>query len=201
MGFGLLVIGYITVLGVLPYSFLFYSWGIYIAAGGGLLMLAAFCKLEEYNIYFKAMKYICIIYILVLLGFSPFLILRHSAETTRMFLLVSKITRICVLFAFQFFMVSGVSALAKEVGNKTIEKKAKRVMYATYAFFAAFILEFINMLEISVFLLAFTLVYYIMAFTLLYGCYMRITYEGHDEAVEEKYNLTNNKKKKNTGKG
>jgi len=187
MGFGLLVIGYITVFGVLPYSFLYYSGGIYIAVGGGILMLLGFCRLEEYNIYFRAMKYISVAYILILLGFTPFLVPRHSEEFMAVFLIVSKIIRICLLFVFHYFMLSGILSLAKEIGNTKVEKKAKINIYASYIFFALFILEFMDNPVIGIALFMLTFVYYCITLSTLYGCYMRITYEGHDEEVEAKY--------------
>jgi len=196
MGFGLLIIGYISILGVLPESFLYYSWGIYIAIAGGLIMLAGFCKLEEYNVYFKLMKYISVLYILILLGFTPFLILKHSKEFMVSFMVVSKIIRICFLFVFHFFLLSGISALAKEIENIKIEKKAKRNIYITYIFFGAFVLELFNIADIVapiMFLLGF--VYFALTIILLYSCYMRITYEGHDEAVDEEYENKKNKKR------
>jgi len=190
MGFGLLIIGYMSMFGVMPELLIYRSWGIYIAIAGGLIMLAGFCKLEEYNVYFKLMKYINIIYILVLLGFTPFLILKQSDEFMADFLIVSKIIRICLLFVFHFFMFSGIKILSKEIENVKIEKKAKRNIYITYIFFGAFILELFNIINIDIvapvmFLLGF--VYYALTIILLYSCYMRITYEGHDEAVDEKY--------------
>jgi len=196
MGFGLLIIGYISIMGVLPYSFLYYSGGIYIAVGGGLIMLAGFCKLEEYNIYFKAMKYISVIYILILLGFTPFLVPRHSEEIMEIFLIVSKITRICVMFAFHFFMLSGILSLAKEIENIKVAKKAKRNLYISYVFFSLFILEF-YLPVIWLILFALSFVYFFMIISTLYSCYMRITYEGHDEEIEEKYQAETESRKKN----
>ena len=197
MGFGLLIIGYITVLGVLPESFIYYSWGIYIAVTGGILMLAGFCKLEEYNIYFKLMKYITIVYILILLGFSPFTLIYNSWENYQIFLIVSKIIRIFLLFVFHFFLLSGISALANQINNIKIEKKAKRNIYITYIFFGAFILEFFNITEyVAPVLFLFSFAYYILMLAMIYSCYMRITYKGHDEAVDEKYNAKIKKNKK-----
>ena len=197
MGFGLLIIGYITVLGVLPESFIYYSWGIYIAVTGGLLMLAGFCKLEEYTIYFKLMKYIAIVYILILLGFSPFTLIYNSWENYQIFLIVSKIIRIFLLFVFHFFLLSGISALANQINNIKIEKKAKRNIYITYIFFGAFILEFFNITEyVAPVLFLFGFAYYILMLAMIYSCYMRITYKGHDEAVDEKYNAKIKKNKK-----
>ena len=191
-----MIIGYISIMGVLPYSFLYYSGGIYIAVGGGLIMLAGFCKLEEYNIYFKAMKYISVIYILILLGFTPFLVPRHSEEIMEIFLIVSKITRICVMFAFHFFMLSGILSLAKEIENIKVAKKAKRNLYISYVFFSLFILEF-YLPVIWLILFALSFVYFFMIISTLYSCYMRITYEGHDEEIEEKYQAETESRKKN----
>ena len=191
MGFGLVILGYLTVLGVLPDSFIYYTWSIYIAAAGGLLMLAGFCRLAEYNIYFKAGKYISIVYIFILLGFSPFMILTQSRDLMVVFNTVSKIIRICFLFVFHFYLFSGISALAGEIGNIKIEKKAKRNIIITYVFFLCFVFEFFGVPEaFSVFMAGAGIVYCILTEILLYSCYMRITYEGHDEAIEEKYKKT-----------
>ena len=188
MGFGLVIIGYLTVLGVLPDSFVYYTWSIYIAVAGGLIMLAGFCRLEEFNIYFKVGKYLSIFYVFILLGISPFAILPQSGETMIVFNTVSKIARICFLFVFHFYLVSGISALAKEIGNPIIEKKAKRNNILTYVFFSLFVVEFFDVPgQFLSFMALFGLAYYILTLALLYSCYMRITYEGHDEAIEQKY--------------
>ena len=196
MGFGLLLLGYISVFGVLPYFFLYYSFSVYIPIAGGLIMLAGFCQLSLYNLYFKIMKYICIAYIFALLGFTPFLVVRHSEALMEAFLSVSKIIRICVMSAFHFFLISGISSLASEIENGLVLKKAKRLMYVSYAFFSAFILEFFDIPATVPALLAFTFVYYFMMFSLIYSCYMRITYEGHDEQTEQKLNKPDKKKKR-----
>jgi len=192
MGFGLLVIGYISVLGVLPYLYLYLSWSVFIAVAGGCIMLAGFCKLQGYNIYFKAMKYICIAYILVLLGGAPFYIFFGEITYSPVFMVVTKIIRTCVMFVFHFFLITAVSALAKEIENKTVAAKAKRNMVVTYVFFSAFVLEFFDMAEFAAVLLVFTLVYFILMLSLLFSCYMRITYEGRDEEIDAKFK--NNKK-------
>ena len=197
MGFGLVVIGYLTVLGVLPDSYIYYTWAIYIAVAGGLIMLAGFCKLAEYNVYFAAGKYISIVYIAILLGFSPFVILKYSGELAILFDIVSKIIRICFLFVFHFYLLSGISALAKEIGNIKIEKKAKRNIVMTYIFFSLFIFELFDVPNEFLALMSILgLCYFIVMLTTLYSCYMRITYEGHDEAIEEKYKKTEEKYKK-----
>ncbi|MCL2815402.1 MAG: hypothetical protein FWD23_12450 [Oscillospiraceae bacterium] len=188
MGFGLVILGYLTVLGVLPDSFIYYTWSIYIAVAGGLIMLAGFCKLAEYNVYFAVGKYISIVYIFILLGFSVFVIPAYSRDFMIVFNTVSKIIRICFLFVFHFYLFSGISTLAKEIENIKIEKKAKRNIIITYVFFFCFIFEFFGVPEVfSVFMAGVGIIYFILTAILLYGCYMRITYEGHDEAIEEKY--------------
>ena len=50
MGFGLLMLGYLSILGNLPSSFVYYNFFIFIPITGGLIMLAAFSKLQGYNI-------------------------------------------------------------------------------------------------------------------------------------------------------
>ena len=189
MGFGLLIIGYITVLGVFPDTYIYYSFGIYIAVAGGLLMLAAFVKLQEYNIYFKIMKYICIAYILILLGFTPFVIPKHSEVFLNNFMFVSKIIRIFFLFIFQYFMLSGILSLAKSIDNVKVIRGAKRNIIVTYIFFAATVLEFFTLFNADYYIkimVIFGLLYYILTISVLYSSYMRITYEGHDEEAEAK---------------
>jgi len=202
MGFGLVIIGYLSVIGFLPDSFIYYSWGIYIAVAGGLIMLAGFCSLQEYNIYFKIMKYITIVYILILLGFTPFVILKFNEELIISFTLISKIIRICFMFVFHFFLLTGIMSLAKEIDNTKVEKKAKKNIYFTYIFFGAFVLElfdifdssFIINMQIILFLAG--LVYFIITLSTIYSCYMRITYEGHDEEIDAKYDKIKQNKKK-----
>ena len=197
MGFGLVVIGYLTVLGVLPDSFVYYTWSIYIAVAGALLMLAGFCRLAEFNVYFTVCKYISIAYVFILLGISPFVIPAHSREIMVMFGTVSKIVRICFLFVFHFYLLSGISALAREIENIKIAKKAKRNVVLTYVFFSFFIFELFGVPDQFFALMAlFGLAYFALNLALLYICYMRITYEGHDEAIEEKYKKSNRKNKK-----
>jgi len=198
MGFGLVIIGYLSVFGVLPDSFIYYSWSIFIAVAGGILMLLGFIKLQEYNIYFKIMKYLTIIYILILLGFAPFLIIKNNENFIILFTLVSKIIRLCFLFVFHFFMLTGIKTLAKEIENTKVEKKAKNNILLTYIYFAAFVLELFILSNDSALLVAqimflFGFVYFIVTLSTLYNCYMRITYEGHDEKIDEKYEEKNNK--------
>ncbi|MCL2158230.1 MAG: hypothetical protein FWH48_02350 [Oscillospiraceae bacterium] len=194
MGFGLVIIGYLTVLGVMPDTFVYYTWGIYIAVAGALIMLAGLCRLAEYNIYFKITKYICVAYVFILLCFAPFVILKLDAELTNSFFVVSKVIRTCLLFMFHFYLFSAVSALSHEIENIKLEKKAKRNIVASCVFFAAFALEIF--FPIDPFMAVLGLGYYVFTLIFLYGCYMRITYEGHDEAIEAKYEKTKNKTKK-----
>ena len=191
MGFGLLILGYITVLGVLPESFIYYNWGIYIAVAGGILMLMGFRGLEEFNVYFKAMKYITVAYIFILLGFSPFVVPRHSEEFMTAFTVVSKIIRICFMFVFHFYLLQGISALAKEINNIIIEKKAKRNIIITYIFFSATVFVALIMPAAVPAMILVGLIYFALMVSMIYSCYMRITYAGHDEAIEKKYNLRN----------
>jgi len=196
MGFGLLLLGYLSVIGVLHY-FIYYTWGIYIAIFGGLIMLAGLCRLQEYNIYFKATKYIGVAYVLILLGFSPFYVIYSSVTFSPAFLVISKIIRLGVLFPFHYFLLSGILSLAKEVENIKIARKAKRNIFITYLFFASFILEFLEEPAMIFVLFGFTFVYFFMMLMNIYSCYMRITYEGHDEAIDEKINAKNKNKNKN----
>jgi len=195
MGFGLVVIGYLTVFGTLPGSFIYYSWGIFIAVAGGFALFAGFYKLQEYNIYFKSMKYISAAYILILLAFAPFLIINHSDGFMQNFLFVSKVIRWLFLFVFHYFLLSGILSLSKEIGNIIIEKKAKRNIFFTYIYFFAFIFEFF-FTEAAIVMLVSGFIYYFLILAITYRCYMKITFEGHDEAIDEKYELKNKNKKR-----
>lgn len=194
MGFGLLIIGYISVLGFFPDLFIYYSFTIYIAVAGGLIMLAGFVKLQEYNIYFKIMKYIGIAYILILLGFTPFLMLHHSDSFMQDFMYISKIIRIFFLFIFHYFLLSGILSLAKSINNVIVERSAKRNIIITYIYFIATVLGIFSIFDAYYIagMLIFGLIYYFMTMAVLFSCYMRITYEGHDEAVDEKMQKTQN---------
>ena len=195
----MVIIGYISVLGFFPDLYIYYSYSVYIAIAGGLIMLAGFLKLQEYNIYFKVMKYICIAYILILLGFTPFLIPRHSENIMQNFMVVSKIIRIFFLFIFHYFLLSGILSLAKSTDNRKVIRGAKRNIYLTYIFFFAVVLEIFSVFDVYyiVTMTVFGLIYYVMTMIVLFSCYMRITYEGYDEAVDEKMKKSENGFKKN----
>ena len=196
MGFGLLIIGYISVAGFFPDLFIYYSYTVYIAVAGGIIMLMGFVKLQEYNIYFKIMKYICIAYILILLGFTPFVVPRHGESFMQYFMYVSKIIRIFFLFIFHYFLLSGILSLAKSINNAPVTRGAKRNIIITYIYFFATILGIFSIFDkyYIMGMMVFGLVYYFMTMAVLFSCYMRITYEGYDEAVDEK----NDKKAKRT---
>jgi len=202
MGFGLLIIGYITMLGFFPDLIIYYNFGIYIAVAGGLIMLAAFVKLQEYNVFFKIMKYVCIAYILILLGFTPFVIIKHSDAFMNTFMIVSKLIRIFFLFIFHYFLLSGIYALAKSIDNVKVEKSAKRTIYFTYIFFALTVLESFDIFGayFMMLILCLGLIYWIMTLIVLFSCYMRITYEGHDEEADEKLEKFESRFKKDKGK-
>ena len=202
MGFGLLLAGYISVLGFLPDMFVYYDYLIYIAVAGGLVMLAGFVRLREYNIYFRIMKYICIVYILILLGFTPFLVIKHSDVFMQDFMFISKIIRIFLLFIFHYFMLWGILSLAKSIDNTKVIKGAKRNIYLTYIYFPASLLGLFNISDAYYYIPIFLgLIYFGMMIIVLFSCYSRITYEGHDEEIEEKLKKIDEKSgRRNTGK-
>ena len=179
-----------------------YIWqAVFIPAAGGFIILAAFFKLQEYNIYFKIMKYISIIYILALIGFTPFLIIGRGEDFNFMFDYISKIIRIFILFAFHYFMLSGIYSLAKSINNEGILKSAKFNIYFTYIYFGLSILgiidfggDTIKLYYISAVLLL-GVVYFLRNFICIYRCYTQITYQGHDEELERKYEEKERRKK------
>ena len=197
MGFGLVIIGYISVLGFFPDLFIYYSYAVFIAVAGGVIMFAGFRKLREYNIYFKIMQYICAAYIIILLGLAPFLLLGYSDNI--IFMYVSKIIRIFFLFIFHYFLLAGISSLADSINNVIVLKKAKRNRYITYIYFCAAILGIFSIFDAYYIMgmMVFGLVYYVMTMVVLFSCYRRITYEGHDEAMDEKIKKLQNRFKKN----
>ena len=189
-------------LGFYPDLMIYYNFGIYFAAVGGLIMLAAFVKLQEYNIFFKIMKYICIAYILILLGFTPFVIIKHGDAFMNTFMIVSKIIRIFFLFIFQYFLLSGIYSLAKSIDNTKVAKGAKRAVYFTYIFFAMTVIESFDIFGayFVMLMLCLGLIYYISTLVVLFSCYMRITYEGHDEEAAAKIEKFESRFKKDKDK-
>ena len=181
MGFGLLLLGYMTALSFFPdFSGIYvYMWPtIFVTMAGGAIMLAAFIKLGEYNIYFKIMRYISVIYILVLIGLTPFLIMELSEEAAQSYIYISKIIKIFLLFAFHYFMLSGIYAMAKSIDNQRVLKSARINIYLTYIYFGASILglfEFAYYYMLAVTLLG--LIYYLMNLVCIYKCFTHIGYE------------------------
>lgn len=189
MGFGLLVFGYITVIGVFPDLPVYFNrYAIFVAIGGGIILLASFWKLQEYNIYFKIMKYVSGVYILTMLGFMLFLIPEQSEEFMLAFMYYSKIIRIFLLFVFHYIMLTGIHTLAKSVDNVKILKNAKLNIYFTYVYFGLSIISIFDFTSgyyvLAVFLTG--LLYYCRNFLCIYSCFQRITYKGHDEKIERK---------------
>ena len=174
MGFGLLVLGYMTVLSAV-YIYVWYA--VLIPVIGAFVIFAAFCKLQEYNIYFKISKYISILYVLVLIGLIPFYIMEQDIDY------ISKIIRILVLFVFHYFMLSGIHKLASGVDNQKISKNAKLNIYFTYIYFGTGIFGISGFGGIYFALLEFAmgLVYFFCNLLCIYRCFLQITYEGHDE--------------------
>ena len=187
MGFGILLLGYMTMFGVFPDLFMYNGYWVFIPIGGGLLVFAAFFKLREYNVYFRIMKYTAIVYILMLAGFAPFLIIGQSEEFMGYFGHISKIIRIFVLFVFHYIMLCGICALAKDVDNQKIYKSAKFNIYITYLYFGVCILGVFG-LPVWYYMAAVILglIYFFRVLLCIHSCFVRITYEGHDEERDEK---------------
>ena len=199
MGFGLLLLGYMTTLSFFPdlsAIFLYIGYTIFIPVIGGFIILAAFFKLQEYNIYFKIMKYITIVYILALIGFAPFFMIEQSYEIMERFIFISRIINISVLFTFHYFMLSGIYNLAKNINNERISRSARFNIYFTYVYFG---LTAASMIFINVYyayaLVVLGLVYFFRNMLCIYKCFMQITYKGHDEEIERKYEEKNRRKK------
>ena len=188
MGFGILFFGYMTMLGVFPDLFVYHRYMIFIPIVTGLLIFVAFFKLREYNIYLKIMMYITAVYILMLIGFAPFLIREQSEEFLHDFLFISKIIRTFVLFLFHYFMFKGIHALAIDVGSLRISRSAKSNLIFTYIYFG---LSIIGVFEFEVWyyimMILLGVVYFIKNLGCIYHCFLQITYEGHDEARTAKH--------------
>ena len=167
-----------------------YIWqAVFIPLAGGIIILAAFFKLQEYNIYFKIMKYVSVIYILVILGFMPFLIIERSDEVMQHYIYISKIIKIFLMFVFHYFMLSGIYNLAKSIDNHKIAKSARINIYFTYIYFGLSIFgifDFTGMYYILT-VLVLSLVYFFMNLACIYRCFMQITYKGHDEERERRF--------------
>ena len=190
MGFGLLLLGYMTVLGFFPDMaaiYLYIGYLLVIPAIGGGVMLAAFLKLQEYNIYFKAMKYVALIYMLAAISYAPFFMFERSDAAMDMFMLAYRIVNICVLFTFHYIMLSGVRVLAESVDNRRIAGSAKSGIYFTYIYFglSAVGLLYINLFY-TVFVIVLGIIYFFKNLACIYRCFLQITYEGHDEEREAK---------------
>jgi hypothetical protein len=199
MGFGLLLLGYMTMLGSFPDSsaiYMYMWYAVFIPVSGGFIILAAFFKLQEYNIYFKIMKWLSVLYVLVLLALMPFYIMELSDEVNAVFDYTSKIIRIFLLFAFHFFLLTGIHALAKSVDNQQILQSAKLNIYFTYIYFALCIFSIFGLAGTYYILLTFVagLVYFCRNMLCIYRCFLYITYEGHDEELERKIQAKKNKK-------
>ena len=188
MGFGLLLFGYMTLLGFFPDLFIYNGYGIFIAAGGGIINFAAYFKLQEYNIYFKIMKYISVAYILILCGFAPVLLIKRSDEFMYSFTYVSKIIRILFLFAYHYIMLCGIRGIAQSAGNIKISKSAEFNIKFTYVYFGAAVLSIFDFMPLyyglSVMLSG--VIYYFKIIGNIHDCFVRITYKGHDEEAERK---------------
>ena len=187
MGFGILFFGYMTMLGVFPDLFVYHRYMIFIPIVTGLLIFAAFFKLRGYNIYLKLMMPITVVYILMLVGFVPFLIGEQTEEFLYTFLFVSKIIRTFVLFLFHYFMFKGIYTLAIDVGSLRISRSAKSSLAFTYIYFG---LSIIGVFEFEVWyyimMILLSVVYFMKNLGCIYHCFLQITYEGHDETMTAK---------------
>lgn len=181
MGFGLLALGYLTVLGALPTSFIYGSYTIVIPIVGGAIMFAAFRKLQVYNIYFKAVKYICAAYIAVIAGLAPFLII-YQRGMPEMLVYISKAASTLSLFAFHFFLLTAMYSLAKEIDNPKVKRTSKRNIYITYFYFSLSVATLFPLggmfsVYLQLFAMIVGIIYYILILINIYSCYMRITTE------------------------
>ena len=186
MGFGLLLLGYMTALSFFPNlsAIFMYLWpAVFVPMAGGIVMSAAFFKLQEYNIYFKITKYISVIYILVLIGLTPFLMMELSEGAEQRYMYISEIIKIFLLFAFHYFMLSGIHALAKSIDNPKILKSAKINIYLTYIYFGASILGILDFADIYYILAVILLgvIYYFRNLICIHRCFTQIGYEIHGE--------------------
>jgi len=181
MGFGLLLLGYLTMLGIMPTSFVYSTYTMAIPIIGGGIMLAAFRKLQAYDLYFKAAKYVCIGYISVLVVLTPFEIIYYQ-NMPIVYMYVAKIVRSAVLLLFHHYLLFAIHSLAKTIDNPKIKRASKRNLYVTYFYFVFSIVATLPVfgiytIHLQLFSLILGIVYYFLILVNLFSCYMRITTE------------------------
>lgn len=197
MGFGILLFGYLSVLGTLPSALIFGSYAMIAAFAMSVLLVIALKMLSEFNVYFKITFIITIIFSALLLVSIPFEILKTGETVNVVYSAASRISRYILLLAFHNFLLQAIKKLALSVENNKIAKKAGRNLIITYVYFVFTITSFFDAPNDIVALAAIFLgiFVFLLNFTLLYSCYMYITYEGYDEEVERKYDERMEKKK------
>ncbi|GHU34815.1 hypothetical protein FACS1894105_02420 [Clostridia bacterium] len=193
MGFGLLLIGYISVLGVYPNINIYtYVWAALIGIAGAIIAYFGACKLAEFGLFFRVFKVMTMAYIalVAILGTSDVLGINDpESGAFAIFEGISLAVRILFLFAYHFILATAIKNLAREVGNGKTERAAKRVLFASYVYFPLTLLPMFISVSQELLIVEITagLIYFGLNIVMLYSSFVRITFEGHDEAVEAKH--------------
>jgi len=197
MGFGLLLLGYMTVLGFFPDMsaiYLYIGYALVVPVVGGVIIFAAFLKLQEYNIYFRIMKYIALIYIFMIIAYVPLCMFERDYLVMQLLIRLYRIISIGVLFTFHYIMLLGIRTLASGIDNQRIARSAKINIYFTYIYFGLTIFGFIFIsLYYIIAVVIISLVYFVRNALCIYACFVQITYQGHDEELERKLEARANK--------
>ena len=198
MGFGILLFGYFVVLGTLPSALLFGNFLIIVAFGTSVILVCALKLLSGYNVYFRIAFAVSIVFSALLLASIPFETRDFGDQVNIVYSVISRTARYIILLALHNFLLQAIRTLARSIGNKKIAKKARRNLVVTYIYFIFTVFAFFDAPGdiIAIAAVVFGILLFALNFALFYSCYMRITYEGHDEEVERKYNEREEKRKR-----
>lgn len=184
MGFGILVMGYLVMFGLMPGYNVFVSYVAILPVVGCIVMLIALRKLSPYGKLFQLASYgtmglIAVAAASAIYEYGCLIGLITPLEQFNLIMFTPKL--ICVAF-FNVMLLGGISKLATEVGNKKLAYTARRNIYLQMVYYA---LVVISIFPVAVeFWGAFALVIYlfgIICFLLnlisIYTAYMRIIVE------------------------
>ena len=210
MGFGFLLIGYMTMMidyGIKTIAEYNIGFDIFPDIIGYIFFFLAMKKLKPYAEGFKYAKYVT--YFLILLG-SVTLGVQIFSFTKSHGALLAKILYHCdfarlVLFAlFNIFAFSGIRKLANDVELPKIARRAVAALIINLLCFIMKISDYaftFTEAQRAFIIIIYSLTWYILLFFSLFlvmGCYMYICYEGEEEIIvpENKIAIFLNKLKK-----
>ena len=151
MGYGLLILGYLTVLGMLPTSgFIYVDFISFVPVFGCAFMLAGLWKLGTTDVFYKAAAAAVFLLLLVQTAFIPFEMIeplsRHN-ETAR---IASLTARLAILPLFHILLLLALKRTALGMNDMERANRAERNLYLTLAYFAVAFIVFITInLEFS----------------------------------------------------